>query len=84
VPSRLFLKYAELGQGQIILKRRLGNNVFDDDGPYVGSFWQVPETRPYMRVLQATVKIGFLGANYDAAAVIFSPIWPSWPKLILT
>lgn len=27
----------------------LGPKAFDDDGPHVGSFWSILETRPYMR-----------------------------------
>jgi hypothetical protein len=55
--------------GRAILKRGLGDNAFDDDGPRVGSFWTIPETRPYMRVLQAIVRLGFESGSYEAAAV---------------
>ncbi|KAI6021030.1 hypothetical protein EDC04DRAFT_2735058 [Pisolithus marmoratus] len=51
-------------KGRASLKRHLGNDCFDDSGQYVGSFYQVLTTRPYMRVLQAQVRLYFENQQY--------------------
>lgn len=54
-------------RGQVILRRALGPNAFDEDGDCVGHFWGILETRPYMRVLQAQVQFGFQLGRYKLA-----------------
>lgn len=39
--------------------KTLGDDCFDDGSDTVGHFWGVLETRPYMRVQQALVRIYF-------------------------
>ncbi|KAH8827680.1 hypothetical protein DL96DRAFT_1527549 [Flagelloscypha sp. PMI_526] len=48
------LKYAEK-RGKTILKLKLGKNAFEDSGPSVGKFWEILETRPYIRVLSQQI-----------------------------
>ncbi|KAI6127148.1 hypothetical protein F5141DRAFT_1186344 [Pisolithus sp. B1] len=55
-------------KGRTALKRRLGNDCFDDSGQYVGNFYQVLTTRPYMRVLQAQVRLYFENRQYAESA----------------
>ncbi|KAJ3555145.1 hypothetical protein NM688_g2741 [Phlebia brevispora] len=55
-------------QGRKLLQKDLGSDCFDDDGDCVGRFWSVLETRPYMRVLQALVRIHVENAQYGKAA----------------
>jgi len=50
--------------GRAVLKRVLGNDCFDDSGDSVGHFWGILETRPYMRVLQALVRVYFENRKY--------------------
>ncbi|KAJ7092307.1 hypothetical protein B0H15DRAFT_169521 [Mycena belliarum] len=57
------LENAEV-KGRRLLKRRLGPNTFSDDGPHVGNFGMIVETRPYMRVLQALVRMYFENGKY--------------------
>ena len=49
----------------------LGPHCFDDsddeDSP-VGHFWGILETRPYMRVLQAIVRLAFENKDYNKCA----------------
>ena len=54
--------------GQLILRRTLGPTCFDDNGDHVGRFWGILETRPYMRVLQAKVRLAFETKDYDKCA----------------
>ncbi|KDR78106.1 hypothetical protein GALMADRAFT_245117 [Galerina marginata CBS 339.88] len=61
------LQMAEL-QGRAMLKEKLGDDCFDDDGDAVGKFWLILPTRPYMRVLQALVKVYFDAGKYDDSA----------------
>ena len=70
-------KYASLVQllsnltlipGRADLLRRLGPNCFDDDGDHVGHFWGILETRPYMRILQAIVRLTFENKDYGKSA----------------
>ncbi|KAF8153851.1 hypothetical protein B0H34DRAFT_719357 [Crassisporium funariophilum] len=61
------LEAAEL-KGRALLKRTLGNDCFDDDGDCVGHFWGMLETRPYMRVQQALVRLYFESKRYDMSA----------------
>ncbi|KAJ6623261.1 hypothetical protein B0H10DRAFT_808582 [Mycena sp. CBHHK59/15] len=51
-------------KGRDLLMRHLGQNVFSDNGPYVGKFMDTLETRPYMRVLQAQVRVYFENKKY--------------------
>ncbi|KAI6103809.1 hypothetical protein EDD16DRAFT_296917 [Pisolithus croceorrhizus] len=55
-------------KGRTALKRRLGNDCFDDSSQYVGNFYQVLTTRPYMRVLQAQVQLYFENKQYEESA----------------
>ncbi|KAG5635062.1 hypothetical protein H0H81_012558 [Sphagnurus paluster] len=43
--------------GRLTLKKILGDDCFEDSGDCVGHFWGIIETRPYMRVLQALVRV---------------------------
>ncbi|KAF8890791.1 hypothetical protein CPB84DRAFT_1784535 [Gymnopilus junonius] len=52
-------------KGRAILRRELGDDCFDDDGKTVGHFWMILQTRPYMRVLQAMVKLYWDTEKYD-------------------
>ena len=40
----------------------------DDDDEYVGRFWGIIETRPYMRVLQAIVRLAFENKDFNKSA----------------
>ena len=55
-------------EGRADLKRRLGPRCFDDDGEEVGHFWGIIETRPYMRILQAIVRLTFETRDYQKSA----------------
>ncbi|KAH8827602.1 hypothetical protein DL96DRAFT_1708936 [Flagelloscypha sp. PMI_526] len=57
------LEYAEK-RGKTILKLQLGKNTFEDSGASVGKFWQILETRPYMRVLSAQVTFFMMAKKY--------------------
>lgn len=54
--------------GRAALKRRFGSNIFDDTSEYAGRFWDFPESRPYMRILQAMVRIAFTNKEYNKSA----------------
>ena len=54
--------------GQAALKRKLGADVFNDNSKYAGKFWGLLETRPYMRTLQAMVRIAFTNKQYTKSA----------------
>ncbi|KAJ7597564.1 hypothetical protein C8J56DRAFT_322921 [Mycena floridula] len=55
-------------QNQVLNFVRLGPDCFDDGGRFVGKYWSLPETRPYMRVLQAQVRIYVEVEDYVASA----------------
>ncbi|KAH9938435.1 uncharacterized protein B0H18DRAFT_967157 [Fomitopsis serialis] len=57
-------------KGRATLQSIFGPRVFDDDsdGDEVGRFWTLIETRPYMRVLQAIVRIAFEKGDYNKSA----------------
>ena len=61
--------------GRAALMRMLGPRTFDDDGGEVGNFWTMIHTRPYMRVLQAMVRIAFEKGDYNKSAYVhtFTP-----------
>ncbi|KIJ62725.1 hypothetical protein HYDPIDRAFT_30314 [Hydnomerulius pinastri MD-312] len=61
------LEHAE-EKGRFGLKRRLEPNCFEDGSKYDGCFYQLLETRPYMRVLQAQVRLYFENGQYDKSA----------------
>ncbi|TFK33085.1 hypothetical protein BDQ12DRAFT_716026 [Crucibulum laeve] len=44
-------------KGRRLLRQHLGEDCFHDDSPYVGHFWSELSTRPYMRVLDALVRL---------------------------
>ncbi|KAK1216291.1 hypothetical protein PQX77_021078 [Marasmius sp. AFHP31] len=44
-------------RGRVYLERKFGSNAFDDNGPLMGEFYSIIETRPYMRVMQAYVRM---------------------------
>lgn len=47
------------GKGRIILKRALGEHCFDAGSAYMGAFWEQEVARPYLRVLQALVRMAY-------------------------
>ncbi|KAF5326031.1 hypothetical protein D9611_000729 [Ephemerocybe angulata] len=49
---------------KILLEEWLGPTAFDDDGEFVGNYWALLETRPYMRVLQAIARMTFETGQY--------------------
>ncbi|KAJ6485475.1 hypothetical protein C8R47DRAFT_1048058 [Mycena vitilis] len=51
-------------KGRTILKQRLGATAFSDAGPYIGKFGLQLDTRPYMRILQAQVRVYFETGAY--------------------
>ncbi|PSR73677.1 hypothetical protein PHLCEN_2v10596 [Hermanssonia centrifuga] len=55
-------------QGRVFLKKDFGPTCFDDDGGTVGDFWTILETRPYMRVLSALVRIHKDNGKFDKSA----------------
>ncbi|PIL36807.1 hypothetical protein GSI_00497 [Ganoderma sinense ZZ0214-1] len=55
-------------KGRAQLRQILGPTCFDDDDEYVGHFWGVIETRPYMRVLQAIVRLAFENKDFNKSA----------------
>jgi hypothetical protein len=63
--------------GKALLQLDLGPKCFDDDGDRVGHFWDLLETRPYMRTLQALVRIHQENKRFDLAAYValFSYSW---------
>ncbi|KAF9040031.1 hypothetical protein BJ165DRAFT_1351413 [Panaeolus papilionaceus] len=56
-------------RGQIIIKRAVGPNAFKPpaQGGHMGEFWDVLETRPYMRVMQALVRMQYETGRYGKA-----------------
>ncbi|CDO74022.1 hypothetical protein BN946_scf185043.g72 [Trametes cinnabarina] len=55
-------------RGRTHLKNTLSPTCFEDDDEYTGRFWSLLETRPYMRVMQAIVRLAFETKNYNKAA----------------
>ncbi|TBU48461.1 hypothetical protein BD309DRAFT_292618 [Dichomitus squalens] len=55
-------------KGRAQLRQILGPTCFDDDDDNVGHFWGLIETRPYMRVLQAIVRLAFENKDYNKSA----------------
>lgn len=55
-------------EGIKVLKEKFGPKAMDDDGEIVGRFWDVVETRPYMRVLQTRVKMAYENGDYKDSA----------------
>jgi hypothetical protein len=60
--------------GRAALKQRFGSDVFDDGSKYAGHFWDFVESRPYMRILQAMVRIAFTNKEYNKSAWVFSNV----------
>ncbi|KAJ7203297.1 hypothetical protein GGX14DRAFT_535918 [Mycena pura] len=54
--------------GRMLMQTTLGSDAFADDGPHVGKFWDILAARPYMRVLQAQVRMYFETKNYTRSA----------------
>lgn len=48
----------------------LDPGCFDEGSQYVGRFWSLLETRPYMRVLQALVRFYQEDKRFDKAAYV--------------
>ncbi|KAJ6506845.1 hypothetical protein C8R45DRAFT_970713 [Mycena sanguinolenta] len=72
-PDLLFsIKVLESAEkrARTLLLNRLGKECFDDGGPCVGRFWDASllPTRPYMRVLQALVRMCFETKQYEKGA----------------
>ncbi|KAF5329336.1 hypothetical protein D9619_009278 [Psilocybe cf. subviscida] len=55
-------------RGRAMLKKSLGTDCFDDDSEYVGNFWGILETRPYMRVLQALAERLYMSKHFNESA----------------
>ncbi|EIW62110.1 uncharacterized protein TRAVEDRAFT_27483 [Trametes versicolor FP-101664 SS1] len=55
-------------QGRVHLKSCLSPTCFDDGDQYAERFWSLLETRPYMRVLQAIVRLAFENGDYNKSA----------------
>jgi hypothetical protein len=53
------------------LKQRLGATCFDDGSKEVGKFYSILETRPYMRVLQAQVRLYFEAGLFGKSSYVF-------------
>jgi hypothetical protein len=51
--------------------KALGKDCFENDGPHVGNFWSILETRPYMRVLQALVRMYFENNRVEKSACVY-------------
>jgi hypothetical protein len=56
--------------GRQFLEESLGKDCFSDSGKYVGHFWKLLSTRPYMRVLQAQVRLYFEAEDYGRSACV--------------
>ncbi|OSC99218.1 hypothetical protein PYCCODRAFT_1470472 [Trametes coccinea BRFM310] len=61
------LEQAE-ARGRAHLKTYLSPTCFEDGDVYTGRFWSLLETRPYMRVLQAIVRLACEIKDYNKAA----------------
>ncbi|KAF7980760.1 hypothetical protein HWV62_36801 [Athelia sp. TMB] len=59
---------AGINNGRAFLKKKFGSNVFEEGSKYAGHFWDFIESRPYMRILQAMVRIAIEGKKYRKAA----------------
>ncbi|KIK69139.1 hypothetical protein GYMLUDRAFT_35209 [Collybiopsis luxurians FD-317 M1] len=55
-------------RGEKSLKSKFGPEAFVDGGPLVGKFYEEYDTRPYMRVLQAIVRVAVECKRYQKAA----------------
>ncbi|KAJ7689612.1 hypothetical protein B0H17DRAFT_1066332 [Mycena rosella] len=55
-------------RARALLIQHLGADCFNDCGPCVGKFWDILLTRPYMRVLEALVRMYFETKQYGKAA----------------
>ncbi|TDL16489.1 hypothetical protein BD410DRAFT_622369 [Rickenella mellea] len=55
-------------KGRAALKQSLSADCFEESGRHYGQFWGLIETRPYMRVLQAMVRLYFENKNYAKSA----------------
>ncbi|TDL16491.1 hypothetical protein BD410DRAFT_795342 [Rickenella mellea] len=55
-------------KGRATLKQTLSADCFEETGRHYGQFWNLLETRPYMRVLQAMVRLYFENKNYAKSA----------------
>lgn len=53
------------------LKQLLGATCFDDGSEEVGKYYSILETRPYMRVLQAQVKLYFDAGLFGKSSYVF-------------
>ncbi|KAI0092824.1 hypothetical protein BDY19DRAFT_983379 [Irpex rosettiformis] len=56
--------------GKKYLKKDLGPTCFDDGDERVGNFWGIMATRPYMRTLQALIRIHQENKRFDKAAEV--------------
>jgi hypothetical protein len=56
--------------GRAFLQQRLGKDCFNNDSQQVGNFWSILETRPYMRVLQALVRLYFEEGRFEESAYV--------------
>lgn len=56
--------------GRTCLKKKFGSDVFEDGSKYAGHFWDFVESRPYMRGLQAMVRIAFEAKQYRKSAYV--------------
>ncbi|KAG6810499.1 hypothetical protein H0H92_011596 [Tricholoma furcatifolium] len=49
---------------RMVMKRRFGENCFDDSNSNVGHFWSLLTPRPYVRVLGQLSRLFFVAGNY--------------------
>jgi hypothetical protein len=72
VRSLLSISYNS-SPARALLMDRLGADCFADDGPCVGKFCsaELLLTRPYMRVLQALVRMCFETKQYEKGACVY-------------
>lgn len=63
--------------GERSLESRYGPDALKDDGPLVGRFMDIMDTRPFMRLLQAMVRVAVECKKYDKAASVYLSLFPS-------
>jgi len=49
------------------MREQLGPDALDDNGPHVGNYANIMVARPFMRVLQAQVRICFEAKSYNGS-----------------
>ncbi|KAL4065599.1 hypothetical protein V8B97DRAFT_1919737 [Scleroderma yunnanense] len=67
-------------KGREALKCRLGRDCFDDGSKSVGHFYELIVTRPYIRVLQAQVRLYFENGQPAESAYVLTSLSTSVPS----